>query len=365
MLSRLALVILFLGAILGGIYYLKLRQQQEQAAMAGPPPPPVVAAETVRLEDWQPRLSAVGSLVATQGIYVTNEVAGQVREIHFESGQQVAKGDVLIQLDDSVDQADLQGLIAQRNLAEIKLGRFARLLKDRSASQSDYDEAKAQLDIAEAGVAAKQALIAKKRITAPFEGKLGIRIVDLGEYLAPGSQIVPLDALDPLYVDYALPERRLPEIAEGGKVAVQVAAYPDREVEATISAINPGIEEKTRTVKVRATVDNKNLLLRPGMFAEVSTLLPARKALLTVPRTAIDFAPYGDTVFLVEEKDGQTLVQRRQVTTGEVQGGQVEIVEGLAAADRVVIAGQVKLRNGQAVRIDNSVVPPAGGPLGP
>jgi membrane fusion protein (multidrug efflux system) len=148
-------------------------------------------------------------------------------------------------------------------------------------------------------------------------------------------------------------------------VAVQVAAYPDREVEATISAINPGIEEKTRTVKVRATVDNKNLLLRPGMFAEVSTLLPARKALLTVPRTAIDFAPYGDTVFLVEEKDGQTLVQRRQVTTGEVQGGQVEIVEGLAAADRVVIAGQVKLRNGQAVRIDNSVVPPAGGPLGP
>jgi membrane fusion protein (multidrug efflux system) len=365
MFLRLVLVLLFLGVVLGGIYWLKVRQQEEQAAMAGPPPPPVVAAAEVRVEDWQPRLQAVGSLVAVQGIFVTNEVSGQVREIRFESGQRVAKGDMLVQLDDSVDRADLEGLTAQRNLAEIKLGRFAKLLKDRSASQSDYDEAKAELAIAEAAMAAKQALIAKKRITAPFDGELGIRLVNLGEYLAPGSRIVPLDALDPIYVDYALPERHLPALAVGTPVVVKVAAYPERELGGTISAINPGVEERTRTVKVRATLSNAEGLLRPGMFAEVATLLPARDRLLTVPRTAVSFAPYGDTVFLAQERDGQTLVQRRQVTTGEVQSGQIEIVEGLSAGDRVVIAGQVKLRNEQPVRIDNSVVPPPDGPLGP
>jgi membrane fusion protein (multidrug efflux system) len=365
MLLRLFLVLLFLGAVLGGIFGWKYTQMQQQAAMGGPPPPPVVAAADVTEESWQPRLKAVGSLVATQGIFVTNEVSGQVREIHFESGQEVKKGDLLIQLDDSVDQADLKGLIAQRDLAKVKLGRFAKLIKDRSASQSDYDEAKAELDGAEAAVAAKEALIAKKRITSPFDGRLGIRIVDLGEYLPPGSQIVPLDALDPIFADYSLPERHLPQVAAGKQVILSVAAYPGREFTGTISAINPGVEEKTRTMKVRATLDNAEGLLRPGMFAEVSTLLPARDSLLTLPRTAITFAPYGDTVFLIEEKDGQTLVQRRQVQTGHAQEGRVEIVEGLAAGDRVVIAGQVKLRNGQAVTVDNSVVPPANGPLGP
>lgn len=365
MLLRILLVLLFLGAILGGIFGWKHYQMQQQAAMGGPPPPPVVAAAEVTEEDWQPRLSAVGTLVAPQGIFVTNEVSGQVREIHFESGQEVSKGDLLIQLDDSVDQADLGGLLAQRDLARVKLGRFAKLIKDRSASQSDYDEAKAELDGAEAAVAAKQALIAKKRITAPFDGRLGIRIADLGEYLAPGSQIVPLNALNPIYADYALPERHLPAIDVGQQAVVTVAAYPGREFLSTISAINPGVEEKTRTVKVRATLDNAEGLLRPGMFAEVATILPARQRLLTLPRTAITFAPYGDTVFLVEEKDGQTLVQRRQVTTGNAREGRVEIVEGLAAGDRVVIAGQVKLRNEQAVTIDNSLVPNAKGPLGP
>jgi len=365
MLLRLFLVLLFLAAVLGGVFGWKYMQMQQQAAMGGPPPPPVVAAAEVTEDAWQPRLRAVGTLVATQGIFVTNEVSGQVREILFESGQEVAKGDLLIQLDDSVDQADLKGLLAQRDLAKVKLGRFARLIKDRSASQSDYDEAKAELDGAEAAVDAKQALIAKKRITSPFDGRLGIRIVDLGEYLPPGSQIVPLDALDPIFVDYSLPERHLPQISVGKQVVVTVAAYPGQEFIGTISAINPAVEEKTRTVKIRATLDNSEGLLRPGMFAEVATILPARDRVLTLPRTAITFAPYGDTVFLIEEKDGQTLVQRRQVQTGQSQEGRVEISEGLSARDRVVIAGQVKLRNGQSVTIDNSVVPPPNGPLGP
>ena len=365
MLVRLFLVFLFLGLLLGGIFYLKQQQMQQQAAMGGPPPPPVVAAVEVRQEDWQPHLNAVGSLVANQGIFVTNEVSGQVREILFESGQQVSRGDLLVQLDDSVDQADLRGLLAQRDLAKIKLGRFGKLLKDHSASQSDYDEAKAQLDSAEAAVAGKQALISKKRIAAPFDGILGIRIVDVGEYLPPGSNIVPLDALEPIFADYTLPERYLPQIAVDKQVVVKVAAYPGREFEGAIAAINPGIEVKTRTVKVRAVMENSERLLRPGMFAEVSTVLPAREGLLTIPRTAISFAPYGDTVFLIKEQDGQTMVERRQVTTGQAREGRVEIHEGLDSGDRVVMAGQVKLRNGQSITIDNTLVPSAGGPLGP
>jgi membrane fusion protein (multidrug efflux system) len=365
MLARLLVVVLLLGLLLGGIFYLKQQQTAQQAAMGGPPPPPVVAVADVRREDWQPRLRAVGSLVATQGIFVTNEVPGQVREIDFESGEGVRRGDLLVQLDDSVDQADLRGLIAQRDLARIKLNRFGKLLRDRSASQSDYDEAKAQLDSAEAAVAAEEALIAKKRVTAPFDGMLGIRIVDVGEYLPPGSNIVPLQALEPIYADYALPERHLPQIAVGKEVVVRVSAYPDREFQGSIAAINPGVEERTRSVKVRAVLENGERLLRPGMFAEVATVLPARVGLATVPRTAISFAPYGATVFRIREEGGGATVERRQVTTGESRGGRVEIREGLQPGDRVVMAGQVKLRNGQAVTIDNSVVPPADGPLGP
>ena len=365
MILRLFLVLLFLGAILGGIFGWKHYQQQQQAAMQGPPPPPVVASARVEPETWGPRLMAVGSLVAVQGIDVANEVPGLVREIKFESGQMVKVGDVLVQVDDAVDQADLLGLLALRDLAQIKVKRLQALLKDRSTSQSDYDEAKATLDGAEAAVTGKRATIAKKRIVAPFAGRLGIRKVDLGDYLPAGSPIVALNTLDPVFVDYALPERELTKVAVGQAVAVTVAAYPGREFEGRISALDSGVDVKTRNVRVRATLPNPDQVLRPGMFAEVATLLPAREGVLTLPRTAITFAPYGSSVFLIEEKDGSPQVQRRPVTTGGAQGGRVEIVSGLGLGDRVVVAGQVKLRNGQTVKIDDSVLPAATGPLGP
>lgn len=360
MLKRLLLMLVLAGLVFGGIFAWKMRQMEQQAAMsARPPPAATVAVTEVREETWQPRLSAVGSVEAAQGIFVTNEVAGKVSSILFESGQKVRLGEVILQLDDSVDQADLKGLIAERNLAEIKLQRLVKLLRDRSVSQADHDEAKAQLDGAEARVSAKQALISKKRVTAPFAGLLGIRKVDLGEYLPPGAQIVPLDALEPIYVDYSLPERYLSELKVGQSVSVTVAAHPNRAFEGRISAINPGIERSTRSVRIRATFTNPEHLLRPGMFAEVQTLLPARKNLLTLPRTAISYAPYGDAVFAIVEKDGKTTVERRPITTGAVQNGRVA-VEGLQSGDRVVVAGQVKLRNGQEVRIDNRVVPQEG-----
>jgi membrane fusion protein (multidrug efflux system) len=365
MILRLSLVLLFLGAILGGIFGWKQHQQQQQAAMQGPPPPPVVASARVEPETWGPRLTAVGSLVAVQGIDVANEVPGLVREIYFESGQMVKAGDVLVQIDDAVDQADLLGLLALRDLAEIKLKRLRTLLKDRSTSQSDYDEAKATLDGAEAAVAAKRATIAKKRILAPFAGSLGIRKVDLGDYLPAGSPIVALNTLDPVYADYSLPERDLTRVRVGQEVVVTVAAYPGRDFPGQISAVDSGVDVKTRNIRIRATLPNPDQVLRPGMFAEVATLLPAREGVLTLPRNAITFAPYGSSVFLIEDKDGVPQVQRRPVTTGAAQGGRVEIATGLAAGDLVVVAGQVKLRNGQAIKIDDSVVPSATGPIGP
>lgn len=360
MFKRLLLMLLLVGVVFGGIFALKARQMNQQAAlMSRPPPPATVAVTEVRAETWEPRLKAVGSLEAAQGIFVTNEVAGKVSRILFESGQKVRAGEVILQLDDSVDQADLKGLIAERNLAEIKLERLARLLRDRSVSQSDYDESKAQLDGAEARVAAKQALIGKKRITAPFAGLLGIRKVDLGEYLPPGSPIVPLDALEPIYADYSVPERYLKDLTVGQGIRVKVAAHGDQYFEGQISAINPGIEQLTRSLRIRATLPNPEQRLRPGMFAEVETLLAVRKNVLTLPRTAITYAPYGESVFLLLEQDGKTTVERRPVTTGAVESGRVA-VEGLRVGDKVIVAGQVKLRNGQEVRIDNSKVPQEG-----
>jgi membrane fusion protein, multidrug efflux system len=365
MIFRLFAVLLFLGAILGGVFGWKQIQQQRQAAMQGPPPPPVVGSASVEAQTWGPRLEAVGSLVAVQGIDVANEVPGLVREIKFQSGREAKAGEVLIQLDDAVDQADLLGLLAQRDLAQIKVRRLQALLKDRSASQSDYDEAKAQLDGAEAGVASKRATIAKKRVVAPFAGRLGIRKVDLGDYLPAGSPIVPLSTLDPVYADYTLPERELTRVSVGQAVLVTVAAYPGREFRGSVRALDSGVDVKTRSLRVRATLPNPDGALRPGMFAEVATLLPVREGVLTLPRTAITFAPYGSSVFLIEDKDGKRQVQRRPVTTGGAQDGRVEIVAGLAAGNRVVAVGQVKLRNGQEVKIDDSVLPAPDAPLGP
>jgi membrane fusion protein (multidrug efflux system) len=198
-------------------------------------------------------------------------------------------------------------------------------------------------------------VIAKKRITAPFSGWLGIRQVDLGEYLQPGAAIVPLQALDPLYVDYSLPERHLDLISVHQAVEIEVQAFAGEIFTGRISAVNPGIDPGTRSLRIRATLENPQSRLRPGMFAEVRTVLPQRPGVLTLPRTAITYNPYGDSVFVIQEGETGPSVQRRQVETGGVRNGRVEIVHGLQAGERVVIAGQVKLRNDQAVVVDNSI----------
>ena len=278
LLARLTAVLILLSLVFGGIFYWKQQQQQVAAQMRQPPPPASVAVTEVRNESWQPRLKAVGTVSATQGIFVTNEVAGIVREILFASGQKVEAGEVLVRLEDSVDEADLRGLQAERDLARIKFKRLAKLVQDRSVSQSDYDEAKAELDGAEAKVASKRALIDKKSIRAPFDGTLGIRSVNVGEYLAPGAQLVPLQALDPVYVDFFLPERHFAQLHSGQLVEVRVTARPDQVFQGEITAINPGVDEATRSIRVQATLANPEQLLRPRSAA------PARRGGHAAPR---------------------------------------------------------------------------------
>jgi membrane fusion protein (multidrug efflux system) len=353
---RLVIVIVALAVLFGSLFGFKYYQSLRTTAMQSmPQPPATVSAAGVELDNWQPYLHSVGSVVATEGVYVSNEIAGQVREIRFESGQHVNKGDLLLRLDDSVDQAELEGFIAERRLARLEYDRRAKLLREKSVSRSDYDTAEATLENAQASVQSKMAVIAKKAIRAPFSGQLGIRLVNIGQYLAPGSQIVSLQSLDPVYVDYALPERHLAGLKPGQSVLIGVQAYPGRVFEGRITAIEPRIDVGTRSIQIRATLENSDNLLRPGMFTEVRTVLPQRKDVLTLPRTAIIYNPYGDAVYVIEEHDGVQTAQLRQVRTGEARQGRVEISEGLQAGDLVVTSGQVKLRNGQAVQIDDRI----------
>jgi len=378
MFARLLLVFLILAGLVGGLAFLKYGQVKEQIAQFSQPMPPSAVSEVrVSTQSWQPRLESIGSVRAVQGVTVNNEVAGQVEAIRFESGDKVSAGQPLVQLDTEVDKADLDGLQASLKLAQIQLDRNAKLLRDRAVSQGDYDELSAQLSQARAAVAAKQALIEKKTIRAPFDGVLGIRQVDLGQYLAEGSDIVALEALDPVFVDYRLPERNLSKLRAGQPVEVRVAAYPDAVFTGRIQAISPAVDRITRNVQVRAELKNPDGRLRPGMFAKVATLLPERDRVLTLPRRAVSFNTYGDSVFVIEQAaagsessaadkgDGQApklTVTRRQITTGSVRGDLVEVTSGLDAGDRVVLAGHQKLRNGAEVRIVPDDGQAAGGP---
>ena len=379
MFSRFLLVLLALAALVGGLAYLKFVQVKKEIAMFSQPmPAPVVDVAEVRESRWEPTLEAVGSVQAVQGVLVSNQVAGQIKEIRFDSGESVTRGQVLVLLDDDVDQADLDGLKAAERLATIKLQRNSALLKDRAVSQGDFDEISAQLDQARAQVKSKEATIDKKVIRAPFQGQLGIRQVDLGQFLPEGTPIVLLEALDPIYVDYAVPEREIGSLSVGQRVRVRVEAHPDERFDGAITAITPGVEKGTRSVQVRARFSNPDAELRPGMFARVETLLPAQERVLTLPREAVTFNTYGDSAFVVEEKDGKLQAQRRQIQTGAVRGDEVSVLSGLQAGDRVVSAGQVKLHNGQEIQIKEAgagVPPdaasatgtaddPAGGPAG-
>ncbi len=357
MLKRLVIVILLIGLLVGGIAAIKYRQfQAMQARFAKAPPPAVIASTTVASENWQPALQAVGSLVAVHGINVTTDVSGLVDKVLFKSGQPVKQGELLVKLDDTLDRAALDGLRASLELARVQYKRSADLLPKKAVSQSKYDADRAAYDVAQAKLAEEQVAIAKKSIRAPFSGRLGLRKVDPGDYLSPGTAIVSLRALDPIYVDYSLPQNDLPRLHVGMQVRLTTGAYPGTTFDGTVTALESGVDEGTRSIKLRATLDNPDGRLRPGMFVEVRTLLPKQEAVLTVPRTAISYNTFGNYVYvLVKDKKGTLRAMRRQVETGNARKGRVQVTEGLKSGEEVVRAGLVKLHQGQAVKVDNSV----------
>ena len=359
--SRFVLVIIALVLILGGIFGWKFYQiSQMQAQFSQPQPPAVVAATKAEVMNWTSTIKSVGSTQAINGVEIANELPGVVEEIAFESGERVEEGDVLIRLDSAIDQAALRTRRAEAQQAEREFNRLADLLPKRAVSQAQYDEAQANLEAAQARVNEAEAQLSKKVLRAPFSGVLGLRLVDLGEYLPAGTPIVEINMLTPIYVDYSVPEREISRIEVGHPVRVQVAAAPEETFEGEVSAINVSVNPETRTVRVRATLDNPAQLLQPGMFATVLTLRPAEREVTAVPRTALSFNTYGDFVYVLEENDeGQLVTERRSVVTGATREGMVEIIEGLAPGEALVQTGLLRLRNGQPVEIQEEAADPA------
>lgn len=359
--SRFLIVIIFLGVVLGGIFGYKFYQfSQMEKQLSQPQPPALISATSAKAENWTPELKAVGSVEAINGIEVANEVPGVVETISFESGDTVEKGDVLIRLDAAIDEAALRTRRAEAQLAEQEFKRVSDLLPKRAVSQSQYDEAKANFDAARARVNEAEAQLSKKVIRAPFNGKLGLRLIDQGEYIATGTPIVEINMLNPIYVDYTLSEKELPRVASGYDVIATVAAVPDSTFKGKVSAINTSVNPETRTVRIRATLENQDNLLRPGMFATVSTRQPNEREVITVPRTAISYNTYGDFVFVVEENDdGAMVVKRRTVQTGNTREGRVAVIEGLQEGEQVVSKGLLRLRAGQRVEIQDGSDQPA------
>ncbi|HEY6839234.1 MAG TPA: efflux RND transporter periplasmic adaptor subunit [Geobacteraceae bacterium] len=344
-------------AILAGIKAMQIGAMVEQGKKMVPPPETVTTA-VVKSESWENALSAVGSLTAVQGVTVAAELAGKVERIAFESGAHVRKGDLLVHQDTSAEEALLAGAEAQTVLARTVLERDAKMLPKKIVSQADYDAAVASHEQARAQADSIRAAIAKKTIRAPFGGRLGIRQVNLGQMLREGDAIVTLQSLDPIYVDFSLPQQELGRLHQGLAVRVTSDALPGETTTGSISAVNPLVDVDTRNVKVRATLANRGEKLRPGMFGTVTVGLPTRQQVLAIPATAVLYAPYGDSVFLVAQDKGGKVLRQQFVRLGEKRGDFVAVASGLKAGEEIVSTGVFKLRNGQAVVVDNQLAPP-------
>ena len=330
------------------------------------PPPVMVAVQLATKETWNKELSAIGTLQAVQAVTIAPEVEGRVTAIHFNPGQPVKAGDPIIQLNDESEQADLKRNEAQLAYAKTTVTRSKKLIKSSFESQADLDQKSATELQNEAQVLQSKAVIDKKNVRAPFDGILGIRQIDLGQYLQPGTAVVTLTNAKKLFVNFTRPERDRNILAIGQKVVVKVDAFPDKLFEATISTIEPQVSAETRNIKVQATMDNNDLLLAPGMFAELKVILPTKTQTVVIPETAIDFSLYGNAVYVVVEegknKEGKpkTVVRRHYVEVGDHQKGNAAITKGLNANDRVVISGQLKLDDGTPVMVDphSTLTPP-------
>ena len=327
------------------------------------PPPTAVTVAEARSELIPNLLTAVGELAAVHQVNVTSDVSGRVTDILFTSGSDVKAGSPLVQLFDAPEQADLANFKAQATVAQLSLDRAKQLAARQFGPQATVDQAQAAYDQANAGIAKTQAIISQKLVRAPFDGELGVRHIEVGQYLTAGTQIVTLTDLSKLYANFTVTEKDSGQLKVGQPIRVGVDAYPGRTFEGKITAIEPQIATETRNIRVQATLDNPGHILKPGMFATTTVVLPDKPPVLTVPETAVDYTLYGDSVFLITEKkenDGKTSLSavRTFVRTGNRVGGRAEILSGLKPGDRVVAVGQLKLQSGAAVAISSDAPPP-------
>jgi len=359
------MLIMFHGVvlILACVAFYKIHDIQAMIAMQSNIPRPTVSAIKAEFKDWQPQLEAVGSLRAAKGVDITGELAGIVEEIRFSSGGDVKQGSLLVKLRAEDDVAKLASLEAAAKLAEITYNRDKKQLKAQAVSQAVVDTDTAQLKSAHAQVAEQKAIVDKKFIRAPFSGHLGIRNIDVGQYLNPGTAIVTLQQLDPIYLDFYLPQQALAQVETGQVIHAKSDTYPGRTFEGKITAINPKVDTATRNVQIRAEIQNHDHALLPGMYATASINAGATTHMLTLPQTAITYNPYGNTVFILKEKSKdsegkpQLTAQPTFVTIGETRGDQVQVLKGVKEGDLAVTSGQIKLQNGTPVIVDNSLAP--------
>lgn len=362
---RMVLMLIVVGLVFGGVFgYGAVRSIFIAKFLAGfGNQAQTVATTTATTSSWQPTLSSVGSIVAVNGANLSSEVAGIVDTIDFKSGDDVPAGALLLTLRPNNDPAVLAQLQATAALDEINYERDVKQFHANAVAQSQVDTDRANLQAAQAQVQAQQALMAEKHVRAPFAGRLGIRQVDIGQYLSVGTSIVTLQQLNPLYVDFYLPQQALSQLQVGQTVNVTIDSFPGRTFPAKISALNSVVDNTTRSLQVRATLANDDLLLRPGMFATVKVETGAPQELVTLPQTALTYNPYGTTVYTVQHQagaQGKPLLTAQQVfvTTGGTRGDQVAVLTGVAPGTEVVTAGQLKLRNGAPIVVNNTVTPP-------
>jgi len=365
MVKRMILMLVLVAAGVGALAYVKFNQIQTAIAQGASyqPPPQAVTTINAQEEQWPTTVVAIGTVAAVQGVTVSADLPGIVEKIGFESGMEVSEGDVLVELDTRQEEAQLVALEAQRDLARLEFERLEGLINRRAISQTEYDRAAAEQKQTEARVGEIRTTIDRKMIQAPFSGVLGLRQVNLGQYLSAGDAVVTLQSLDPIYVNFGVPQQDIGNIRIGRSVSISAGEGDGARYSGRITAINAIVDEDTRNIQVQATLSNPNGTLKPGMFADVEVTLDAGRSVVALPASSISYAPYGDSVFVVAEMTndgGQTYTGVRQqfVQLGDARGDQVAVLSGIEPGDEVVTSGTFKLQNGAAVLVNNEVQPP-------
>jgi len=351
-------LLLLVVGVIGGVKAAQIGAMIE-AGEAFVPPPIGVTTAPVGSDTWEVTVSAIGTAVAIQSVDIASEVPGAVSALRFESGQEVEAGDVLLILDSAVERAQLRAARADSQLAGLTLDRSERLGAQGAIPTAELDGARARQAASGANVSLLQASIAKKTIRAPFAGRLGISDVEVGQIVQAGAPIVTLQRLDPIHVDFQVPARQLSSLTRGLAVRARSDSYPDEAFEGTIEIVDARVDGSTRNVRVRATIPNGDERLRPGMFLDVQVVQPQSRSVLMVPNTAVLYAPYGDSVYLVEESEGRTVGRQVFVRVGERRGDFVEVLSGVEEGQTVVATGAFKVQNGATLSIENDVAPPA------